>query len=111
VRVQRERFTTQRIYELEQRALAAAEQMRATTDRVVVDPIVVSRVLYRRSGNLFVLLHMIRKTSKVVPRAEIEIAKVRWQDLKDRIEARPRKRPARLAGMLRGLSSFAKLTT
>lgn len=51
------------------------------------------RVLYRRSGNLFVLLHMIRKASKVVPRAEIEIAKERWQDFKDRMEARPRKPP------------------
>src|SRR6478735_4450504 len=51
------------------------------------------RVLYRRSGNLFVLLHMIRKTSKAVPSAEIEIAKGRWQDFKDRMEARPRKRP------------------
>ena len=43
-----ERFTTQRIYELEQRALAAAERMGGTTDRVVVDPIVVSRVLDAR---------------------------------------------------------------
>lgn len=37
------------------------------------------RILYRRSGNLFVLLHMIRKTSRAVPQAEIEIAKQRWQ--------------------------------
>jgi len=42
------RFTTQRIYELEQRSLDAAERMRATTDRVVVDPILVSRVLDAR---------------------------------------------------------------
>ena len=42
------RFTTQRIYELEQRALAAAERMRETTDRVLADPIVVSRVLDAR---------------------------------------------------------------
>jgi conjugative relaxase-like TrwC/TraI family protein len=42
------RFTTQRIYELERRALAAADQMQATTDRVLVDPIVVSRVLDAR---------------------------------------------------------------
>jgi hypothetical protein len=44
-----------------------------------------------------VLLHMIRKTSKAVPRSEIEIAKQRWQDFKDRMEARPRK-PPRAAG-------------
>jgi phage-related protein len=55
------------------------------------------RVLYRRSGNLFVLLHMIRKTSRAVPRTEIEVAKQRWQDFKDRMETRPRK-PPRAAG-------------
>jgi phage-related protein len=55
------------------------------------------RILYRRSGNLFILLQMIRKTSKAVPRAEIEIAKQRWQDFKVRMEARPRK-PPRAAG-------------
>ncbi|HEX3323983.1 MAG TPA: MobF family relaxase, partial [Solirubrobacterales bacterium] len=42
------RFTTQRIWELEQRALAAAEQMQDATDRVVVDSIIVSRVLDAR---------------------------------------------------------------
>ncbi len=42
------RFTTQRIWELERRALAAAEQMREMSDRVVIDPILVSRVLDAR---------------------------------------------------------------
>jgi conjugative relaxase-like TrwC/TraI family protein len=42
------RFTTQRIWELEQRALASAERMQAATERVVVDPIIVSRVLDAR---------------------------------------------------------------
>src|SRR3954452_15254564 len=55
------------------------------------------RVLYRRSGKLLVLLHMIRKTSTAVPRAEIEIAKGRWRDFKGRMDARPRK-PPRAAG-------------
>jgi phage-related protein len=55
------------------------------------------RILYRRSGNLFVLLHMIRKTSRAVPRAEIEVAKQRWGDFKERMEAQPRK-PPRAAG-------------
>jgi phage-related protein len=36
------------------------------------------RILYRRSGNLFVLLHMIRKTSGAVPRAETHRDSVRW---------------------------------
>jgi phage-related protein len=40
---------------------------------------------------------MIRKTSKTVPSAEIEVAKKRWQDFKDRMDARPRK-PPRAAG-------------
>ena len=55
------------------------------------------RILYRRSGNLFVLLHMIRKTSKTVPRSSIEIAMQRWQDFKDRMDTRLRK-PPRAAG-------------
>lgn len=55
------------------------------------------RILYRRSGNLLALLHMIRKTSAAVPRAEIEIAKGRWKDFKGRMDARPRK-PPRAAG-------------
>ena len=41
------RFTTQRIWALEQRALASAERMQASTDHVV-DPIIVSRVLDAR---------------------------------------------------------------
>jgi phage-related protein len=55
------------------------------------------RVLYRRSGNLFVLLHMIRKAGKTVPRVEIEVAQGRWRDFTNRMEARPRK-PPRAAG-------------
>jgi phage-related protein len=55
------------------------------------------RILYRRSGNLFVLLHMFRKTSKAVPLTEIEIAKQRWLDFKERMEAKHRK-PPRAAG-------------
>ena len=43
------------------------------------------------------LLHMIRKTSKAVPRADIEVANQRWQDFKHRMEAQPRK-PPRAAG-------------
>jgi phage-related protein len=55
------------------------------------------RILYRRSGNLFVLLHMIRKTSGAVPKAEIEIAKQRWRDFKARMDADKRV-PPRAAG-------------
>jgi phage-related protein len=35
------------------------------------------RILYRRSGNLFVLLHVIRKDSRSVPRRDIELAQRR----------------------------------
>ena len=55
------------------------------------------RILYRRSGNLFVLLHMIRKTAGAVPRAEIDVAKHRWRDFKDRMDADKRV-PPRAAG-------------
>jgi len=55
------------------------------------------RVLYRRSENLFILLHIFRKTSGAVPSAEIEIAKQRWDDFKKRMDAAKRK-PPRAAG-------------
>jgi conjugative relaxase-like TrwC/TraI family protein len=43
------RFTTERVWEIERRALAAAGQMAADTGHALVDPIVVSRVLASRS--------------------------------------------------------------
>ena len=43
------RFTTERIWRLERKALAAAEQMAAETGRALADPIAVSRVLATRS--------------------------------------------------------------
>jgi phage-related protein len=55
------------------------------------------RILYRRSGNLFVLLHMIRKTTRAVLSADIEIAKDRWDDFKARMDASKRV-PPRAAG-------------
>lgn len=55
------------------------------------------RVLYRRSENLFVLLHMFRKMSRAVPQSDIEVAKERWRDFKDRMDAQKRV-PPRAAG-------------
>ena len=55
------------------------------------------RVLYRRSGNLFVLLHMFRKDSGKVPEAELRIARQHWDDFKARMDAE-RRRPPRAAG-------------
>lgn len=55
------------------------------------------RILYRRSANLFVLLHAIHKTTGPVPRAAIETAQQRFGDFKRRMDRRPR-RPPRPAG-------------
>jgi len=55
------------------------------------------RVLYRRSERLIVLLHIFRKKTKKVPEADIEVARRRWDDFKQRMEAKPR-RPPRAVG-------------
>ena len=55
------------------------------------------RILYRRSRNLFVLLHIVEKRTKALPRADIDIAMERWADFERRMGARPRRRP-RAAG-------------
>jgi phage-related protein len=51
------------------------------------------RILYRRSGNLFVLLHVISKTSSAIPRRDIELAQTRWRDYKIRMDAPGRRGP------------------
>ena len=55
------------------------------------------RVLYRRSGNLVVLLHIFRKDTGRIPESEIAVAQTRWKDFKARMDAEPRRRP-RAAG-------------
>lgn len=55
------------------------------------------RVLYRRSGNLIVLLHMFRKDTGQVPEREIAIARARFDDFRARMDE-PRRRPPRAAG-------------
>lgn len=55
------------------------------------------RVFYRRSGNLFVLLHVIEKSTSKIPQGDIKIAQDRWSDFVDRMNAQP-KRPPRAAG-------------
>ncbi len=55
------------------------------------------RILYRRSGNLFILLHIINKRDREIPQEDIAIAKARWQDFEERMNAYPRK-PPRAAG-------------
>jgi phage-related protein len=55
------------------------------------------RILYRRSANLLVLLHMFRKDTGKLPEREIEIARKRWADFKGRMDAEKRV-PPRAAG-------------
>ncbi len=55
------------------------------------------RILYRRSGNLFVLLHAFHKTTAKIPQPEIQVAKQRWQHFKRRMDAPLRRKP-RAAG-------------
>jgi phage-related protein len=55
------------------------------------------RILYRRSRNLIVLLHMFRKDTGRIQHEDIETAKARWDDFKKRMEAERRK-PPRAAG-------------
>ncbi|HEX3359471.1 MAG TPA: type II toxin-antitoxin system RelE/ParE family toxin [Solirubrobacterales bacterium] len=51
------------------------------------------RILYRRSGNLFVLLHVIPKTNPAIPSGDIELAQRRWRDYKQRMDAPDRRGP------------------
>ena len=51
------------------------------------------RILYRRSGNLFVFLHVIRKDTRRVARQDIDLAERRWRDYKLRMDAPHRRGP------------------
>jgi phage-related protein len=55
------------------------------------------RVLYQRSGNLFILLHALGKRSARLPAAGKALAQGRWIDFKVRMDAVER-RPPRAAG-------------
>lgn len=55
------------------------------------------RILYRRSDNLFVLLHILEKRTGAIPEADKRIARERWADFKRRMNESPR-RPPRAAG-------------
>jgi len=55
------------------------------------------RVLYRRSDNLIVLLHILRKDTGKLPEPDIAVAEARWADFKQRMDAERRK-PPRAAG-------------
>jgi phage-related protein len=55
------------------------------------------RVLYRRSRRLMILLHIFEKRTGAVPDAEIRVARARWEDFQERMDAQPRT-PPRAAG-------------
>lgn len=55
------------------------------------------RVLYRRSRNLIVLLHVFRKDTGAIPEVEIRIAEWRWDDFETRMNSTHRE-PPRAAG-------------
>lgn len=55
------------------------------------------RLLYQRSGNLQILLHVFEKDTRQLPESEIELAERRFADFKARMDARRRVTP-RAAG-------------
>jgi phage-related protein len=55
------------------------------------------RVLYQRSRNLLILLHIFRKDTGRLPDQEVQVARERWNDFKARMDAKQR-RPPRAAG-------------
>lgn len=55
------------------------------------------RIIYRRSDNLFVLLHILEKRTGTIPEADKQVARDRWADFKRRMDETPR-RPPRAAG-------------
>jgi phage-related protein len=55
------------------------------------------RILYRRSGRFFLLLHILEKRSDKIPDADIALAEERFRDFRERMDRMPR-RPPRAAG-------------
>lgn len=51
------------------------------------------RILYRRSGSLFVLLHMIEKRTGTIPEPDIALAEVRFHDFRARMDTERRVSP------------------
>ena len=55
------------------------------------------RIIYRRSEQLIVLLHVIEKRTRQIPTQDKQLARKRWADFKRRMDEHPR-RPPRAAG-------------
>lgn len=56
------------------------------------------RILYRRSGQFVVLLHIFSKRYGPVPESDKEIARERWADFKKRLDGGTRKPPSPIGG-------------
>lgn len=54
------------------------------------------RILYRRSHNLVILLHIVEKHSQKIPEEDVHIAEERWNDFQARMNPTPR--PPRAVG-------------
>jgi phage-related protein len=52
------------------------------------------RILYRRSEQFVVLLHIFAKHDDVVSEADKKIARERWEEFRQRMDANPRKVPS-----------------
>jgi phage-related protein len=52
------------------------------------------RLLYRRSDDMFILLHAFVKPGEAIDQSEIDIANERWADFKARANAVPRRPPS-----------------
>jgi phage-related protein len=55
---------------------------------------VLYRILYRRSMQFVVLLHIFEKHDDVVPEIDKAIARERWADFRKRMAVKPRRRPS-----------------
>jgi phage-related protein len=68
------------------------------------------RILYQRSGNLFILLHAIEKSGAKVPGADVQLAQERMRDFQARMDARSRVRPRDAPDERRARASRGPLT-
>ena len=52
------------------------------------------RIFYQRSDEFLMLLHIIRKSSEKLPKTDLDLAKARFADFKERMNAVPKKPPS-----------------
>jgi phage-related protein len=57
------------------------------------------RILYRRSRQFVILLHIFEKRGGLVPEADKQVARERWDDFRKRLDAEPRTHPGPIGKM------------